>query len=312
MAKRCVLALEAASRLVRARAAMVHASIEAARAEDPDGIHDLRVASRRLRAALVAHRKVFMRGTRRPVTRRARAITKALGKPRELDVTIALLEKRRRRDGSVRAALAVALRRLRAERKALSASVAEGASAAAFREFELALVDLFLGMRPPRTCYLKEAARALCRRYSGARAVYLLWRGMPSEETLHCIRICLKKLRYACELYVPLYEERMDVFVAALKELQDLLGTWNDRRLARDHVRRVLASASPAPTGTEALLAELDQEAADCLRAFGELGTRFFAAERAHETRAFFEEPTWACCRDAAPADQQVEAAYGE
>ncbi len=63
--------------------------------EDPEGVHDVRVASRRLRAAMDVSTEAFPAVWYRPLHRTAKAITGALGEVRDRDVLIEALEAER-------------------------------------------------------------------------------------------------------------------------------------------------------------------------------------------------------------------------
>lgn len=56
--------------------------------EDIEGIHDMRVASRRLRAALETFRDVFPSKRLRPLVREVKSLADALGQVRDTDVLI--------------------------------------------------------------------------------------------------------------------------------------------------------------------------------------------------------------------------------
>jgi CHAD domain-containing protein len=56
--------------------------------EDPEGVHDMRVASRRLRAAIELFRDVFPRRRLRPMLRSVKDLADALGQVRDLDVML--------------------------------------------------------------------------------------------------------------------------------------------------------------------------------------------------------------------------------
>jgi CHAD domain-containing protein len=58
---------------------------------DPEGVHDVRVASRRLRAAMDVAADCFPSGWYRPLHRAAKEITSALGDVRDRDVLLAAL-----------------------------------------------------------------------------------------------------------------------------------------------------------------------------------------------------------------------------
>lgn len=59
---------------------------------DPERVHDMRVATRRLRAALEIFEPCFPRKRRRKALKRVKALADALGERRDVDVEIGLLE----------------------------------------------------------------------------------------------------------------------------------------------------------------------------------------------------------------------------
>ena len=91
MARDCTLYEEAAVALIKTHVRALRRELGPARKHDPDGIHDMRVASRRLRVTLTEHTKVLAKAQTNKFGKRVRRITRALGKPRELDVTLAPL-----------------------------------------------------------------------------------------------------------------------------------------------------------------------------------------------------------------------------
>ncbi|MFM9108775.1 MAG: CHAD domain-containing protein [Chloroflexota bacterium] len=98
--------------------------------EDPEGVHQVRVASRRLRAAMDVAAPCFPRSWYRPLHRAARDITGSLGEVRDRDVLIAELAQRLADAPDApeapdfeRAALERLLARLERERAAARASM---------------------------------------------------------------------------------------------------------------------------------------------------------------------------------------------
>jgi CHAD domain-containing protein len=62
---------------------------------DIEGVHDMRVASRRLRAALELFEDVFPRNELRPMLRQVKRLADALGEVRDRDVLLARVEAER-------------------------------------------------------------------------------------------------------------------------------------------------------------------------------------------------------------------------
>jgi CHAD domain-containing protein len=63
--------------------------------EDPEGVHDMRVSTRRLIAALDASGDMFSRAWFRPLKRTVKALADALGDVRDNDVQLAFLQQQR-------------------------------------------------------------------------------------------------------------------------------------------------------------------------------------------------------------------------
>lgn len=68
----------------------------AMKGDDPEGVHDVRVASRRLRAAMDVAHGAFPKEWFRPLHRLAKQITRELGAVRDRDVLIEALRKDRK------------------------------------------------------------------------------------------------------------------------------------------------------------------------------------------------------------------------
>ncbi len=91
---------------------------EALKGKDIEGVHDMRVASRRLRAALEIFRDVFSRKQYRELREEVKRIADALGEVRDLDVLQERLERDRRdRPRSQQLVLKAMLEDLRQDRQ---------------------------------------------------------------------------------------------------------------------------------------------------------------------------------------------------
>jgi triphosphatase len=228
---------------------------DAALAGDAEGIHQMRVAVRRLRAALSAFAPLLPRDQRRWASKELRWLADALGEARNLDVfSSALLP-------PARAALPIASEfdrlALAAERRrrAAHAEVVEAISSTRFTEALLALLRWLDGgdWHAAGDVASREPIEALapmlldrCRAQAERRAKDF---AKQSPEKRHRLRIALKKLRYAAELLGGLYDvSETRQFVQHLKRLQDDLGDANDVSVARDIVESL--APSNRATGT--------------------------------------------------------------
>jgi CHAD domain-containing protein len=83
----------AARRVVKVRAKEVFKQADGVlELEEVERVHDMRVATRRLRAALEVFEDCFPRKRRRKALKRVKALADALGERRDVDVEIELLE----------------------------------------------------------------------------------------------------------------------------------------------------------------------------------------------------------------------------
>jgi len=173
--------------------------------DDPEYLHQLRVGLRRLRALLRTYRVEA-----KPLRRKLRKLTPALGEARDWDVFTAWLA----------AARAPVRLRAMAEEKRVATRRAARATVAS-RQFVRALQE-----RPLRTRRALEpdfGADALERLGRKARKAA---RDIDWSDTgaRHELRIRLKRLRYACDALFDLPPE--------LEALQDRLGELNDLAVA--------------------------------------------------------------------------------
>jgi len=214
----------------------------AARAGDDEAIHQMRVAMRRLRAGLSSFSPFLSVEARRSVSDQLRWPADVLGQARNLDVfaTEFLTSARSPlRDSSEFARLTLAMDRRRelahaAVRRAIGSPRYRASVKAVRRWFDRSewrsnpmAGDLSLPID-------RLAPVMLERHFRKARK---LGRGFDrqSDEQRHRLRIALKKLRYATELFGDIYDtNEVKTFVGCLKWLQDELGKANDLAVARE------------------------------------------------------------------------------
>jgi triphosphatase len=212
-------------------------------ASEREGIHQMRIGLRRLRAAISLFPEIAADATARKIKTELKWLTGELGPAREFDVflnrVVAPLERRRARLTGMQS-----LSRDLADRR--EAAIARALAAVCSKRFrELTLnVAIWLeagGWWEPRSKPAQErweepietVARAqLKRRWKKIRK-----RGRILEKldphARHKLRIQAKKLRYATEFYKTVFtgkkqEKRRTAFLSALKDMQDCFGDLND------------------------------------------------------------------------------------
>jgi len=199
------------------------------RGRDPEAIHDMRVASRRLQEALA----IAASATRQqspPVIRQLRRLRKALGSVRDLDVQLALLREIASQLPRPERPRVRVLRQLLGSRRGRQVGKMRG---------KLGKVDLpqlvaslqaeveRLG-RIPAPVLERTLRRHTGRRRSELARASIRARSTWEETDLHAARICGKRLRYALELGEALEPGSQAEAIAALKKLQNVLGEWHD------------------------------------------------------------------------------------
>lgn len=227
--------------------------------DDPEFIHQLRVALRRLRAVLRLFRADV--GTDVPFAD-LRWLAAELGEARDRDVFCAevwpplaaafvsfggseaeLAPVAARADAAREAArirARAALRSPRTARFILALAGLVSASAAPAADASVHPVGVDTRLQPLR----EFAARQIRRRHKRLLRDARNLAGMTADLR-HRLRIDAKKLRYTAECFATLYRrERFDPWLAALTAIQAVLGEANDAATAL----RLLAQLEPGPT----------------------------------------------------------------
>lgn len=201
---------------------------------DPEGVHKMRVASRRLRSALTDF-KPHLRRASLP-RKRLKAIAGALGAVRDDDVALQALENLAAKvDGKVAQGIAAIVaersrRRLR-ERAALEQAISKS-SIAEFQQTFLARLEAVGSSGRPgaskETSFRQVGVEVISRRLkemiSGSKCIY----EPMSVKPLHRMRILAKRLRYAVELFAPQWAGELKPVAKEIARLQTSLGGLHD------------------------------------------------------------------------------------
>ena len=242
--------------------------------DDPDAIHDMRVAVRRTRTMLdvLAASQAFKRKPLRTLRKRLKRLASRLGKVRDTDVLLARAADYAARQPDLTADLAplrdhLQRQRERAQRKLtqyldsnaysrvlddLDALVA-GRYGSAQQEGEPQTVAAFAGV-------------AIWRRYERALGYDDALRARDPQR-LHRLRVRCKQLRYTLELFAPRLGPGATPLIDQLKRAQDTLGDMHDATVERELVTP-LAEQHPDATGLAIYGAALEAEADERIVAF--------------------------------------------
>jgi CHAD domain-containing protein len=224
---------------------------------DPERLHDMRVATRRMRAGL----KVFAKGLPAGRVDSTRAglkwLAAALGAVRDLDVQIGLLDSGFRASAGIRAEVKQAFRAwLDGQRQRARADMLRVLGSRRYAGFVRSL-RRFLQAGPPARPGAPWAARPVVDVVPEliaprVRLVMLEGRALGAQATaaeLHAFRISCKRLRYLCEFFADLYGRPAARMVKRLKAVQNALGEHQDGIVGQELLARFMYRARPRRGG---------------------------------------------------------------
>jgi CHAD domain-containing protein len=230
-------------------------SLPAAEKGDVQRLHEARVASRRLREAVL----LVSSGSRaRKLERTFRRLTRALGPVREMDVALQMLDEIGNEGGVAPAAIRTLKHAIRGERNRLQVEMVrriDSVNVDKLRRRAMATARKHrAGGRTAKG--LAKARIRMAKRAGQLEAAVDNAAGIYLPDRLHDVRVAVKKLRYAMEVVNQISGSRAVASLRALKAAQDLLGHMHDLEVLIMRVRAM--QASPGPTNLR-LSAQLDQ-----------------------------------------------------
>jgi CHAD domain-containing protein len=220
---------------------------------DPEDIHEMRVAVRRMRTILRASRPMFERKWTEGLRDELEWLGTALGHVRDLDVLLASLQSRiKRLPASERRIGAVLLGDLEADavkaRRTLRTALAGPRYRRLLRRLDLALRHPHVVT--PDLSLLDVAARE----FEKVRSAVKDLPKRPRDEDLHAIRIKLKRARYAAELVRETTGRPGERFLDQAKALQDLLGDHQDSVVLEERLRGTAGRTAELRAVTKTLI----------------------------------------------------------
>lgn len=231
------------------------------RAEDPDVLHQARVALRRLRSALSIFRQVVADSRFDHLRAELRWLAATLGEARDIDVLIARTRQREvLADARIQAYARVAEALASARARTLMLDLAEWLAIGGWRT---APANPAVVNRPASefaAAMLDRLRRRLKKRGKHLRSV--------DDGERHEVRIDAKKLRYAAEFFAGLFpgakkERRARRFIGAMQELQAHLGDLNDMATEPVLLAQLGVAIAPVPAPDQARLLKASADAYD-------------------------------------------------
>lgn len=245
--------------------------------EDIEALHDMRVATRRLRAAMAVFRP-FLTARMLAFRDEFGQVARALGEVRDLDVQLERMEEWRASFPADRVHLLDGIEALLRKRRA--AARRRMLQVLDSRRYERLCARFAAVLRagppksfaPGRTPVLAVAPDLVERRYRKVRKLGDRIKKTSPPEAYHLLRIEAKKLRYALEFVGNgIYGKPALEFSARVTALQDLLGLHQDAYVAIEMLEELAASAGrrlePGTLMAMGMLAERYRAHAEELRA---------------------------------------------
>jgi CHAD domain-containing protein len=223
--------------------------------QDPEAVHQCRVATRRLRSDLRTFRPLLDRDRTEPIRDELRWLGRALGTVREADVMAAQLQAMADDlPAEDRVSAERLFGRLEQERGRAQAELIETLD----QDRALDLLDRLVAlsrtpaMAPGNGGPSEPAIPPLIDTpWKRLRKAVSALDDEPSDEALHQVRIRAKRCRYAAEAIAPVVGKDAAAFAKAAADLQDLLGGHQDAVMAEGWLR----AASTRAGGRQALAA---------------------------------------------------------
>jgi len=228
------------ARFLRKHAKRLEGQLEpACAASDIEAVHQARVASRRLRAALAMFADCFPSGSIKRWRKAIRRVTRGLGPARDQDVQILFLAEHLAQltDAAHTRGVAMLLGRLQRDRDRYQPKVVRvvgrfqrsgvleemiDATKAICSRAKAKGVDV----RSPVA--IKHADTCLAERLAEVRGHAKGLDNPADVKEHHAMRIAAKRLRYTLEMVSPVFAGEIERSLAAAKELQTLLGEIHD------------------------------------------------------------------------------------
>lgn len=213
---------------------------------DPEELHKMRAAVRRLRAILGAVRGMFDLDWLESLRGELDWLGTVLGGLRDLDV---LREYLRKELAFLKPAAQVVgddlfdlvdAQRARAQHKIVAALDGE--------RYTKLLARLERAVQRPKVVSTDLSLPAVAAsQFKKLRKAVKALPKKPNDDDLHAVRIRVKRARYAAELAQPIVGEPAERFVARTKKLQDILGEYQDAVVAEKRLRTLVAEDRRSP-----------------------------------------------------------------
>jgi CHAD domain-containing protein len=220
--------------------------------EDIEVLHDMRVASRRLRETFKLFGLFYPAKKLKKASSKVKKITRLLGMPREMDVNVSLLQAYKTKiSPPVQATHEYLLEIFEFEQTSLRGKMLKAFDKIDLKALESELVmfsqtalqkskppHLLVGSHPDleADAFFKQTPALMYEKATPLLSFQSSSVTPPNDGKLHRLRIELKKFRYVLEICDPLHEGRFKKAIGLAKELQEILGKIHDNCVLVEHL----------------------------------------------------------------------------
>ena len=230
-------------------------NLEAVKAGEVEPLHDMRVASRRLRETLRLFQQYYAPTRFKKLVAKARKTTRVLGLPREMDVNLELLRRCQFAGGLVvHATCEHLLAFFENEQSRLKRRMLREFERLEMKDFENDLRLLAESAVPPRSkmhrlfaehqaaefeLFVQQMPQLLLDKVKPIRDFVPTPEALESDDRLHALRIRTKRLRYVLEILKPLLPvDSGEPPIELCRALQDVLGEFHDHSVLIERLQR--------------------------------------------------------------------------
>ena len=210
---------------------------------EPESLHQMRVATRQLRAVLRAARPLLVPEWADSLQDQLRWLGQLLGPARDLDVQLAYFrEESAALDARDRRPLTQFIAHLEAQRNNVQGVLLSELKSARYLDL---IRRLQQATHDPTVVESTVTLRDLATRaFKKLRKVIRQVGASPNSAKIHEIRINTKRARYAAELAEPVAGKPATKFINKARAVQDVLGMHQDAIQAETHVRAFLKQST--------------------------------------------------------------------
>jgi len=244
----CKFGVDKLSKLLEALEKQIGGVIES---EDIEYIHRMRVASRRIRAAMPLFRNCFPQEKFKRWLREVKQVTKLLGEARDLDVQIAFINQYQStneataKDPTVK----LLLKSYQIRRASVQPTVVKGlkklrdsSALTEMKEFFNLTSDELQNAHFVSSSVVENANWAISRRLDDFLAMEQYVHQENAILKHHEMRIQAKWLRYTMETFSSLYKNKLTKEITRMKAFQDSLGEMHDCDVWKEQIPRFIAN----------------------------------------------------------------------